>query len=302
MLDGASTSPPRLAREGLREAPAPREQLRLRELHFRMYERQVPVLAVFEGWDAAGKGGAIKRVTETLEPRGYTVSSFSAPRGEEKTHHYLWRFWRTLPRAGHLGIFDRSYYGRVLVERVEGFCSEEEWRRAYREINEFEAHQASLRHGHPQVLAAHLARRSSSAASATASAIPSARTSSPPEDWRNRARWDEYEAAVEEMLARTSTAARALDGGGGGRQAPRAGEGREDPGRRDREGARPSRARSPGGGYVRRPLRRPTLRDLADARLAVAFVAGALRRLARLDIDALRAALRVLRAETRAAP
>ena len=78
------------------------EQLRLRALHFEMYERKVPALAVFEGWDASGKGGAIKRVTETLEPRGYTVASFSAPRGEEKTHHYLWRFWRVLPRAGHL--------------------------------------------------------------------------------------------------------------------------------------------------------------------------------------------------------
>src|SRR5262249_56469019 len=117
-----------------------RQQLRLRQLQFRLYEQQLPVLALFEGWDAAGKGGAIKRITETLEPRGYTVSSFAAPRGEEKTHHYLWRFWRALPRAGHLGIFDRSYYGRVLVERAEGFCSEDEWRRAYRASNEFEAH------------------------------------------------------------------------------------------------------------------------------------------------------------------
>src|SRR6185503_1394310 len=77
-----------------------RQQLRLRQLQFKLYDARVPVLAVFEGWDAAGKGGAIKRISETLEPRGYTVSSFSAPRGEEKTHHYLWRFWRVLPRAG----------------------------------------------------------------------------------------------------------------------------------------------------------------------------------------------------------
>ncbi len=119
-------------------------QVRLRDLHFRIYGARVPVLALFEGWDAAGKGGAIRRITETLEPRGFTVSAFAAPRGDEKTHHYLWRFWRALPRAGHLGIFDRSYYGRVLVERVEGFCSEDEWRRAYREINEFEAQQVSF--------------------------------------------------------------------------------------------------------------------------------------------------------------
>ena len=181
------------------------EQLRLRALHFKMYEEQVPVLAVFEGWDAAGKGGAIKRVTETLEPRGYTVSSFSAPRGEERTHHYLWRFWRTLPRAGHLGIFDRSYYGRVLVERVEGFCSEEEWRRAYHEINEFEAHQAS----YGMVVRKfwlHLSKEEQLRRFQTRERDPFRSHKLTAEDWRNRARWAEYEQAVEEMLARTSTA------------------------------------------------------------------------------------------------
>ena len=180
------------------------EQLRLRALHFKMYEEQVPVLAVFEGWDAAGKGGAIKRVTETLEPRGYTVSSFSAPRGEEKTHHYLWRFWRTLPRAGHIGIFDRSYYGRVLVERVEGFCSEEEWRRAYREINEFEAHQASF----GMVIRKfwlHISREEQLRRFRGREQDPFRSHKIGPEDWRNRARWDAYALAVEEMLAQTST-------------------------------------------------------------------------------------------------
>jgi AMP-polyphosphate phosphotransferase len=182
------------------------EQLRLRALHFRMYERQVPVLAVFEGWDAAGKGGAIKRVTETLEPRGYTVSSFSAPRGEEKTHHYLWRFWRTLPRAGHLGIFDRSYYGRVLVERVEGFSSEPEWRRAYREINEFEAQQASF--GMVVVkFWLHISKEEQLHRFQTRERDPFRSHKLTAEDWRNRARWAGYEEAVEEMLARTSTAA-----------------------------------------------------------------------------------------------
>src|SRR5262245_35618528 len=179
-------------------------QVRLRELHFQMYEEQLPVLAVFEGWDAAGKGGAIKRITETLEPRGYTVSSFAAPRGEEKTHHYLWRFWRALPRAGHLGILDRSYYGRVLVERVEGLISEDEWRRAYREINEFEAHQASrgmvlvkfwLHIGKDEQLRRFKDRERDPFRSYKLTA----------EDWRNRAKWDAYLGAVEEMLARTST-------------------------------------------------------------------------------------------------
>jgi polyphosphate kinase 2 (PPK2 family) len=180
------------------------QQLRLRGLHFQMYEHQVPVLAVFEGWDAAGKGGAIKRVTETLEPRGFTVSSFSAPRGEEKSHHHLWRFWRAVPRAGHLGVFDRSYYGRVLVERVEGFCSVDEWKRAYREINEFEAHQASfgmviqkfwLHISREEQLRRFRGRERDLFRSYKLTA----------EDWRNRARWGDYAEAAEEMLARTST-------------------------------------------------------------------------------------------------
>lgn len=181
-----------------------REQLRLRDLHFRMYERQLPALALFEGWDAAGKGGAIKRVTETLEPRGFTVSSFSAPRGEEKVHHYLWRFWRAMPRRGHLGIFDRSYYGRVLVERVEGFCSEEEWRRAYREINEFEAHQA----GFGMVIVKfwlQISREEQLRRFRDRERDPFRSYKLTPDDWRNRARWSDYTAAVEEMIARTST-------------------------------------------------------------------------------------------------
>jgi len=181
-------------------------QLEMRALQFRMYEEKAPVLAVFEGWDAAGKGGAIKRITATLEPRGFTVSSFAAPRGEEKSHHYLWRFWLALPRAGHLGIFDRSYYGRVLVERVEGFCSEEEWRRAYREIAEFEAQQASFgmlvrkfwMHISPEEQLRRFRDREQD---------PFRAHKMSAEDWRNRARWKEYEAAVEEMLERTSTEA-----------------------------------------------------------------------------------------------
>ncbi len=193
----------RLARKDY-EPTVAAQQLRMRELHFRMYERRVPVLAVFEGWDAAGKGGAIKRVTAALEPRGFTVSSFSVPRGEEKSHHYLWRFWRALPRTGHLGIFDRSYYGRVLVERVEGFCSEEEWKRSYREINEFEEHQASVGmvirkfwlHVSPEEQLRRFRDRERD---------PFRSYKITPDDWRNRARWEGYVEAVEEMLARTST-------------------------------------------------------------------------------------------------
>ena len=181
------------------------QQVRLRKLQFEIYDRRIPVLAVFEGWDAAGKGGAIKRVTETLEPRGYTVSSFAAPRGEERAHHYLWRFWRVLPRAGHLGIFDRSYYGRVLVERVEGFCAEDEWRRAYREINEFEAHQASF----GMVIRKywlHISREEQLRRFQSRERDPFRAYKLTADDWRNRARWDAYVDAVEEMLAQTSTA------------------------------------------------------------------------------------------------
>ena len=179
-------------------------QVRLRELEFQIYKKQVPVLCVFEGWDAAGKGGAIKRVTEILDPRGFTVSSFAAPRGEEKSHHYLWRFWKNLPRAGHVAIWDRSHYGRVLVERVEGFCNDDEWRRAYREINEFESHQGSygmvickfwLHIGKDEQLRRFKGREID----------PFRSYKLTDEDWRNRAKWDVYLEAVEDMLLHTST-------------------------------------------------------------------------------------------------
>ncbi|HUK88542.1 MAG TPA: hypothetical protein VLT85_12820 [Terriglobales bacterium] len=181
-----------------------RAQVRLRELEFQVYKRQVPVLCVFEGWDAAGKGGAIKRITEMLDPRGFTVSAYAAPRGEEKTHHYLWRFWRNLPRAGHVGIFDRSYYGRVLVERVEGFCHEDEWRRAYREINEWESHQASF----GMVVCKfwlHITKEEQLRRFKSRETDPFRSYKLTEEDWRNRAKWEVYSQAVEDMLLHTST-------------------------------------------------------------------------------------------------
>ena len=99
---------------------------------------KVAVALVYQGWDAAGKGGNIRRLTRGLDPRGYEVIPIAAPNAVEKAHRYLWRFWKEVPKAGHITIFDRSWYGRLLVERVEGFCAEEEWKRAFREINEFE--------------------------------------------------------------------------------------------------------------------------------------------------------------------
>ena len=106
-------------------------QSRIELLHSEIYRRRIPVVLGFEGWDAAGKGGAIKRLTEPMDPRGYVVNPTAAPSDLEKSHHYLWRFWRNMPKAGHIAIFDRTWYGRVMVERIEGFCTKEEWQRAY---------------------------------------------------------------------------------------------------------------------------------------------------------------------------
>jgi polyphosphate kinase 2 (PPK2 family) len=181
-----------------------RAQVRLRELGFEIFRRQVPVWCIFEGWDAAGKGGAIKRVTEMLDPRGFTVSTYAAPRGAEKTHHYLWRFWNSLPRAGHLAVFDRSHYGRVLVERVEGFCNQDEWRRAFREINEFEEHQ----HSTGMVICKfwlHITKDEQLRRFRSRETDPFRSYKLTEEDWRNRAKWEVYSEAVEDMLQNTST-------------------------------------------------------------------------------------------------
>lgn len=179
-------------------------QVRLRELEMEIFRKQVPVLCLFEGWDAAGKGGAIKRVTEALDPRGYTVSSYAAPHGDDRTHHYLWRFWKNLPRAGHLAIWDRSHYGRVLVERIEGFCIEDEWRRAYHEINEFEAHQVSF----GMVVCKfwlHISKDEQLRRFKSRELDPYRSYKLTDEDWRNRAKWEVYWQGVEDMLVHTST-------------------------------------------------------------------------------------------------
>jgi len=181
-----------------------RLQVRLGELGFQVYKQQRPVIIAFEGWDAAGKGGAIRRLTERLDPRGYVVYPISAPKGDDAEHHYLWRFWRRLPEAGQIAIFDRTWYGRVLVERVEGFCKEEEWRRAYREINEFERQLVDygvvlvkfwLHISQEEQLARFEARQET--------AYKAWKLTD--EDWRNRGKWDQYAEAVEDMLLRTST-------------------------------------------------------------------------------------------------
>lgn len=206
------TEPNPLAQVDLSQSLSPQDykhklaqqQARLGQLQRTIYQKQIPVLAIFEGWDAAGKGGAIKRLTDILDPRSYEVHAFAAPTDEEKSHHYLWRFWRQLPPAGKIGIFDRSWYGRVLVERVEGFATEEEWRRAYREINEFEeqltrAGYVLLKfwlHIDPQTQLKRFQARQEN---------PFRQYKLTDEDWRNRERWPLYDVAVNHMIQRTHT-------------------------------------------------------------------------------------------------
>jgi AMP-polyphosphate phosphotransferase len=179
-------------------------QTRLRELEHQIYRRRVPVVIAYEGWDAAGKGGNIRRLTQNLDPRGYEVVPIAAPNDIEKAHHYLWRFWAQLPKAGHIAIFDRTWYGRVLVERVEGFCTQQQWRRAYREINAMEqqlVHFGTVLlkfwlHIDPDEQLRRFRERQEDFHK---------QWKITDEDWRNRAKLDQYREAVEEMLYRTST-------------------------------------------------------------------------------------------------
>lgn len=160
---------------------------------------------LFEGWDAAGKGGIIKRMTSLLDPRYYQVWSIAGPSEEERDHHFLWRFWRRLPAGRNIGVFDRSWYGRVLVERVEGFCSKAEWKRAYDEINAFEAQQ--IESGTNIIkLFVHITQEEQDKQLAQRLDTPWKRWKTGPEDYRNRARREEYLEAMHDMFKRTNTA------------------------------------------------------------------------------------------------
>jgi polyphosphate:AMP phosphotransferase len=175
----------------------------LTELQYECVERKRAVVFALEGWDAAGKGGIIRRLTMPLDPRFYAVHPIAAPRGEEAEHHYLWRFWKQLPPAGHWAIFDRTWYGRVLVERVEGFAKPHEWQRAYREINTFE--DALLQHG-AIVLKyfLHLSDDEQLRRFQAREEVPYKQFKITPEDWRNREKRAAYVPAIEEMIQRTS--------------------------------------------------------------------------------------------------
>jgi AMP-polyphosphate phosphotransferase len=180
------------------------KQARLSMLQRRAIKRAVSTILVFEGWDAAGKGGAIRRVTASLDARDYQVIPIGAPTDEERAHHYLWRFWRHLSRKGRLTIFDRSWYGRVLVERVERFATDAEYMRAYGEINHFE--EQLVNHG---ILVLkfwiHISKAEQLRRFNDRSRTSYKRWKITDEDWRNRKRWEDYTVAVNDMVERTST-------------------------------------------------------------------------------------------------
>ena len=179
-------------------------QDRLKQLHNIVYRKKIPVILCYEGWDAAGKGGNIRRVARPLDPRGVDVIPIASPEPHELNRQYLWRFWTRLPRSGHFCIFDRTWYGRVMVERLEGFCSEDDWRRAYNEINEFER---QLTDWGAVVLKfwIHIDQDTQLARFTDRQNTPEKQWKITEEDWRNREKWPLYEKAVDEMLEKTST-------------------------------------------------------------------------------------------------
>ncbi|MCC6302530.1 MAG: polyphosphate:AMP phosphotransferase [Gammaproteobacteria bacterium] len=194
---------------GLADAEYKREMKRCRErltrLSWRAYDARRSCVLVFEGWDAAGKGGAIQRLTAAVDARLYQVIPIAAPTDEERAHHYLWRFWRHVPRAGYMTLYDRSWYGRVLVERVEGYASEAEWARAYEEINDFEERLV----GHGVVLLKfwlHISAEEQLRRFEARGRLPWKRYKLSDEDWRNRDKRPAYLAAVDDMVAHTGSA------------------------------------------------------------------------------------------------
>ena len=169
-----------------------------------MYQQRIPLMIMYEGWDAAGKGGAIKRVAQALDARAYHIFPSPAPTPQELAHPHLWRYWTRLPKAGHVGIYDRSWYGRVLVERIEGFATAQEWERAYDEINAFERDLVDWGailvkfwvELHPDEQLRRFEERQ---------ANPAKQWKITPDDWRNREKNPQYYQAVQDMFRLTST-------------------------------------------------------------------------------------------------
>ncbi|MFC7687265.1 polyphosphate kinase 2 family protein [Ureibacillus sp. GCM10028918] len=177
------------------------EMLKIQQL---LFKNKIGLIIAFEGMDAAGKGGAIKRLTQSLDPRGFFVHPISAPQTHERSYHYLHRFWEKLPQHGQIAIFDRSWYGRVLVERVEGFANQNEWERAYNEINTFEKMLTDDRYivikfwihvGKDEQLSRFKERQTN----------PMKSWKLTEEDWRNREKFDEYVKCANEMFQQTDS-------------------------------------------------------------------------------------------------
>lgn len=179
-------------------------QTQLRILGYYLYQQQRPAILAFEGWDAGGKGGAIGRLTERMDPRGYIVYPIAAPKGDDAEKHYLWRFWRRIPQQGTMAIFDRSWYGRVLVERIEGFAEEAAWQRAYEEIRHFEQQLANFG-AIVMKFWMHISQEEQLHRFERRQSRPHKAWKLTDEDWRNREKWDQYEQAVEDMLIKTTT-------------------------------------------------------------------------------------------------
>ena len=179
-------------------------QKRLGELHNIIDRKKIPDILCYEGWDAAGKGGNIRRITKPLDPRGFDVMPIASPTPDELHHQYLWRFWKRLPRTGHICIFDRTWYGRVMVERLEGFCTEDDWKRAFNEMNEFER---QLTDWGAVVLKfwIHIDQDTQLERFNDRQNTPEKQWKLTEEDWRNREKWPQYEQAIDEMLQKTST-------------------------------------------------------------------------------------------------
>ncbi len=180
------------------------EQRRLNKLEMEMYQKRIPMILMYEGWDAAGKGGSIKRVAQALDARAYTIFPSPAPTKPELMRPFLWRYWTRMPKAGHVGIYDRSWYGRVLVERVEGFASPSEWARAYDEINEFE--QELVRWGAIFLkFWVDISQEEQANRFRARQDDPAKQWKITDEDWRNRDKYPQYKAAIDDMLRLTST-------------------------------------------------------------------------------------------------
>ena len=186
------------------KAKMPQMEIELGRLQRECRELKIPVMIVFEGFGASGKGVQIGKLIQSMDPRGFQVFPVKAETEEERMHPFLWRFWTRLPKDGHIAIFDRTWYGRVMVERLEGFCSENDWKRAYNEMNEFEKEL----HDWGAVIIkfwVQIDKDTQLERFNDRQNNPEKRWKITDEDWRNREKWDQYEEAVDEMLKKTST-------------------------------------------------------------------------------------------------